>query len=129
MSAPLPPKSRPRALWRLLAYVGRQPGLVAGPRDHERQNIADAARGLTRRYEHGPIRSDETDETLARYVIRRQDANDTVHCLGTGRIETPDLRARVFAQHDRAVEHAVEHHIGDVRPGTQGIVFAAITGG
>ncbi len=78
---------------------------------HQRQNIADAARGLADGHEDRQVRNRETRAALSGNIGRCENPLHARHRLRRRRIDRQNLGARVRTQHRRGVQHARRVHV------------------
>jgi len=96
---------------------------------HHRQHVANAAGGLAGGDDQRPVADDEAVAAEAWNVGRGEDALDPGGLQSIGGIDAKDPCAWMIRQHECAVEHAVNPHVGNEVFGAEGLVAAAVAVG
>jgi len=79
------------------------------------EDIAGVIRALTDGDEDWPVFFDESDESIAGYIVGGDDAMDTGECERFGGVDSADCCSWVVGQSERGVEHVWGNEVIDER--------------
>ena len=106
-------------------FSGRLSRVKRRIRDGHREKVSDAAGRFADSDEHRQIGYVEPSTTSARNISRREHPHDAWHRRRGGGANRQHSRPRMFAEHDRPVEHPGNEQVADEGPLAQGLLQPA----
>jgi hypothetical protein len=109
-----------------LDRCGSHAGAVLGVGHDDREHVSDVPSCLADPYQQRPVRDNQPVIAHARDVLRGKDAFDSGQSWCRRRVDSKHARARMLRQHEGAVKHPFDRHVGDEVLGTQRLVATSV---